>query len=466
YEPLHLCRVRRLGGSTGRQGWGAWCKTLCREDFKARSDIPYSGWPIKFEEMVPHYRRAFETCGFTDLDSEAWFEKPNGKTGEVGLEHAFLAPLNDFADGWKSLSDAGQQNLTLFYNATVTELHTEGTAEVVNSVEFSDGRRRHRLTPKVVVLATGGIENARLLLLSDRTHTRGLGNSRDLVGRFFMEHPRFRWGHITTGAQNTELVDLDPSEINRSGQGLPAEIVMRLRKGLVLSPSLREREGLLASRSWLQPVPEVGEGKGAIALREAGFWLAKGRQPAHPVKSFLTMARHPVDTARALSFYKGPSVRRLEAKNFCFNSIFEQAPQPDSYVTLSKKRDKLGRRQASLHWRINEQTRDTVRRTQTILADYLRGLGHKVDLTRSSGEDGEMVKASWVRHHMGTTRMSQSPSDGVVDTSLRVHGMHNLFIAGSSVFPTVGNDMPTLTAIALAHRLSDELEHLLDNQKV
>ena len=50
------------------------------------------------------------------------------------------------------------------------------------------------------------------------------------------------------------------------------------------------------------------------------------------------------------------------------------------------------------------------------------------------------------------------PSDGVVDANCRVHGMTNLYIAGSSVFPTVGNDMPTLTVVALAHRLADHLK--------
>jgi choline dehydrogenase-like flavoprotein len=61
-------------------------------------------------------------------------------------------------------------------------------------------------------------------------------------------------------------------------------------------------------------------------------------------------------------------------------------------------------------------------------------------------------------HHMGTTRMDSDPTKGVVDAKCRVHGISNLFVAGSSVFPTAGSDMPTITIVALALRLADELE--------
>ena len=63
-------------------------------------------------------------------------------------------------------------------------------------------------------------------------------------------------------------------------------------------------------------------------------------------------------------------------------------------------------------------------------------------------------------HHMGTTRISDDPVQGVVDANCRVHGVSNLFVAGSSVFPTGGTAPPTLTIVALALRLADHLREL------
>ena len=68
---------------------------------------------------------------------------------------------------------------------------------------------------------------------------------------------------------------------------------------------------------------------------------------------------------------------------------------------------------------------------------------------------------TWTWHHMGTTRMHRDPDQGVVDPDCRVHDLSNLFIAGSSVFPTAGRNVPTLTLVALAIRLGDHLKVVL-----
>jgi len=467
HEPLSICRVRRFGGSTGRRGWGGWCKPLNPEDFEARAHIPESGWPLGYDDLLPYYRRAYETCGFTRVElaqSHAW---PETASGDVQREQCFLAPRMDFADAWADppLRDCG--NLQVCYNATVTQICTEESAEVVNALEFSDGRRRLRISARLIVLATGGIENARLLLLSDAVHSGGIGNRNDLVGRYFMEHPRIRWGHVTLASTASALVDLDPTALNHhGGRHIPAEIVMRQRNGLVLSRALREREELLSSRSWLEPISERGEGQGADAVRNMGFWLLKGRQPPHLLREMRKTALHPVDAASALVFYKGPRAHRMRTHSFRFNSIFEQEPQYDSRVTLSDRRDRLGLRRVALDWQISSLTERTFERTQAILAGYLRNLGHTVDFTPWARGNPSAPAVGSVRHHMGTTRMSDTPNRGVVDPDCRVYGTRNLYIAGTSVFPTGGNDMVTLTAIAISHRIADRLERQLGDGAV
>ena len=72
-------------------------------------------------------------------------------------------------------------------------------------------------------------------------------------------------------------------------------------------------------------------------------------------------------------------------------------------------------------------------------------------------EDLILEGAGTLSHHMGTTRMHESPRMGVTDANCRVHGLQNLYVAGSSLFPCAGHQNPTLTIVALALRLADHL---------
>ncbi len=144
-----------------------------------------------------------------------------------------------------------------------------------------------------------------------------------------------------------------------------------------------------------------------------------------------------------------------------FITVMEQQPNPSSRVTLDASRDVLGLPRARLDWRLGGLEYRTLRRNQDIILASLSRLGLQCSLGAPCGAsdaDGAEPAPRWVWHHMGPTRMAISPRDGVVDPDCRVHGVRNLYIAGSSVFPTGGNDMPTLTIVALAHRLADHLK--------
>jgi choline dehydrogenase-like flavoprotein len=137
--------------------------------------------------------------------------------------------------------------------------------------------------------------------------------------------------------------------------------------------------------------------------------------------------------------------------------IAEQCPNPDSRVMLSRDVDPLGMPRAKLDWRTTELDRETVRRAAELLADELSGAGLlQIDKLLPSDE-GDALTPTWNWHHMGTTRMHEDNRRGVVDADCKVHGVGNLFVAGSSVFPTAGNHTPTLTIVALALRLADHL---------
>jgi choline dehydrogenase-like flavoprotein len=143
-------------------------------------------------------------------------------------------------------------------------------------------------------------------------------------------------------------------------------------------------------------------------------------------------------------------------------ALGEMAPNPESRVTLGETRDALGMRRVRMDWRLGELERRTaLEYARTVASELARlGLG-SYDLKQAAAlEDGK----AWVKmatdsyHHMGTTRMHENPRRGVVDVNGKMHGVANLFIAGSSIFPTAGAAPPTLTIVALALRLADHLK--------
>jgi hypothetical protein len=156
-----------------------------------------------------------------------------------------------------------------------------------------------------------------------------------------------------------------------------------------------------------------------------------------------------------------------QIKFFRFYNRIEQSPDPDSRMTLSASRDSLGKNRVQLDWRLSAIDRRSMKRANEIVRAELNraGLGNlKIAL------DGE--NASWPssltggHHHMGTTRMHVDPKGGVVNEDCRLHGTSNLFVAGSSVFPTSGCVNPTLTIVALAIRLADHVKRLMKQSNV
>jgi choline dehydrogenase-like flavoprotein len=140
----------------------------------------------------------------------------------------------------------------------------------------------------------------------------------------------------------------------------------------------------------------------------------------------------------------------------------EQAPDPDCRVMLGSERDALGLRRVQVDWKLSELERRSARKlVELIGSDFARlGVGRCRLEPWLTDEHVAMTSAlQETYHYMGTTRMSDDPASGVVDRQGAVHGMRNLFVAGSSVFPTGGQANPTLTLVALTLRLADHLKH-------
>jgi choline dehydrogenase-like flavoprotein len=144
---------------------------------------------------------------------------------------------------------------------------------------------------------------------------------------------------------------------------------------------------------------------------------------------------------------------------FELETVIEPIPNYDSRVTLSSARDRLGQNKVEVDWQLTERDKRHFILLRKLLTGEMTRQG-VLQFIREPVDPEEIwpknIVGCW--HHMGTTRMDSDPTKGVVDANCRVHGISNLFVAGSSVFPTVGSDMPTITIVALALRLAGELK--------
>jgi choline dehydrogenase-like flavoprotein len=429
-EYLTYSRLRYFGGSTNH--WAGWCRPLDASDFERRSWVPNSGWPISRETLEPWYRRASETCEIPAFADDPPLPGAGARAPyalddrRVATRLIHIGPPTRFGERYRDeILEAS--NIRVFLDANVVALHARESGSALDriAVRTHDGRR-FSVRPRGTVLAAGAIENARLLLLSNHEQPEGLGNHHDQVGRYFMDHPFVeragRWWVTAppdTGGQPADLYRRHGPSPTASG---------RARGVIVVAEGVREQEQLL---------------HGMVQIEDYWRWKTG---PLDKAVAHVTGA-----VAGLGSGERGQRV--VSATLLC---VGEQSPNPDSRVTLAEERDRLGLRKAQLDWQLTELDARSVRRTVEITADALgRALAGRARILVS--ERRPWPETTGRSHHMGTTRMHDDPRRGVVDADCRVHGLANLWIAGSSVFPTCGYANPTLTLVALAHRLADHL---------
>ncbi|MCC2666023.1 MAG: oxidoreductase, partial [Geminicoccaceae bacterium] len=227
---------------------------------------------------------------------------------------------------------------------------------------------------------------------------------------------------------------------------------------LGLEPDVQAAEQLANVAIQLRPrMPSPGE----KSLQRIWYSLKQGRYPDE-------LARHLQRVLADLGPISDVVGHKLSQRLFgvddygallALRSVGEQVPNPDSRITLGDTTDALGLPKVRIDWRLSELDRLTLRRAGELLAEGVGRLGLGRVQLDVSGEDGaEPTFIEWGYHHIGTTRMDDDPKRGVVDRNCRLHVAANLYVAGSSVFPTSGGGTPTITLVALALRLADHLK--------
>jgi choline dehydrogenase-like flavoprotein len=450
-------RFRAYGG-TGAH-WAGICPRLGPMDVDGAGMHP--PWPVSLQELEPWFAEAETLLAvpLPDREAEAW-------AGRIGRAPDLGPALRSVILPIAARRDVGRHLLETF--RTAPDVHVALRADVTGIETDAEGRRveglcvalpggrRVRVRARAHVLAAGGVENARLLLLSDDRVRGGLGNGHDQVGRVFMDHVYCYAGHLEPG-----------SAAQAQGPHIVAHFAdLATRRGAIaayaLTDAIRQAEGLNGAaaffmhRAAYQLHPDY-DGPGGGALTHFAEILRGERiaDRSTPGKGG-ALLRHAPSAARLLLRHAAHGLR--PETRIALRMQIEATPRSDSRVTLGETRDRLGRRRARVDWRIAEADGRGAARLWEALAEAIRARGVGELVGEAPGRDGRWpASATGGKHHMGTTRMSERPAEGVLDRDCRVHGMENLFVAGSSVFPTGGWANPTLTAVALALRLAERL---------
>lgn len=411
--PIRDSRLRYFGGTTNH--WGGWCRPLDRVDVEGTGD----SWPLSYDDLRSYFSRAARICelpspdfdgdalaGFSGLTLIDWQD-------DDPFENKFFrhSPPTRFGERYREeIGQAENVRCILGANAVAMTM-AGGAAQELTVATFA--RNAFTVGARCYVLAMGGIENARFLLhTGNDTAGSELGNSGDLLGRCFADHFGYTPGYLL--AQDNLTYDLTFVD----GHGITPLISVK---------DAAVRDG---------------------AFTNCAILLLPNASPGLIGPGYLD---NPLIAAPLGTGYLKYTVRMICAPS----------PNLDSRIMLSDATDPLGMRQVELDWRIGDRDLDGPLLAAETLARVVgaRQIG-RLQVNRRP-DPLVAYRTTPGMHHLGTTRMSDHPADGVVDSDCRVHGTDNLYVAGSSVFPTFGFANPTLTIIVLALRLAETMEQSL-----
>ncbi len=451
---IHGGRVRTVGGATTL--WAGQALPLFDIDFAKRDWVPYSGWPIDKGLLEPFYRRAEDVMQIPHVtnDARSWPAKAQATYSDqfVGYFSQFTSTPS-FSQKYRE-SLAAAPNIQLITHANVTSLQANSQASSLDRVEVrSLDAHRISVSARFFIVCCGGIESARLLLASNSVQKTGVGNARDVVGRFFQDHPG-----VALPVRPLEKKRFDATYNSARKNNVRYSIKV------VASEALQQRERMLHIGGEIY-YPSTEDNPVAAAKDLVKILRQPARLREFP-SVLARVARRPHSVVAALyRFYLHGTPPSVGSTTPYIGFGGEQQPNPDSRLTLSDEVDVLGMPRSALHWRLTENDSYSMSTYIKALAGEWKRLGiAAVDLDqlpimgREKGEHGGYVDAS---HHMGTTRMGTDLATSVVDANCQVHGYDNLYIGSSSVFPTGGFSNPTLTVLALCLRIGDRLKKQL-----
>jgi GMC oxidoreductase len=476
---LHRYRHRRFGGTT--VVWGGRCAPFDPSDFERRPYVRYSGWPVSRATLDPYYARAHSYCELGEysystgeaLPAQAGVMIPSLVSEEISQDWLWrFSPPTNFGKTYLARLRRAT-DVVVYLHANCLKLVPSQSADTIDHLVVSSlGMNRFTVKPRRLILAVGGLEAARLLLLSKERHPGGIGNQHDLVGRFYGSHLTGDAGEVQFTGPNGRIGygyerTVDGVYCHRTLSLLPAAQhvhgLLNMRVSLSHAPpeDPAHRNGVLsamylAKRFFAHKIPP--EYNAALASTGYHRVLEHIGNVVTDLRSLgpfiLTWTRR-----RLLSRRQLPSVAFRSPRNtYTLHFDAEQSPNPESRVTLAEAKDVFGLPRLRVDWRFQDHDIDCAIKSLRLIGAALKHSGAGRITPPADGLDQAVRRQTHVgSHHLGTARMGADASTGVVDADCRVFGIDNLFIASSAVFPTTSFANPTLTILALTIRLADHL---------
>jgi choline dehydrogenase-like flavoprotein len=495
HAPLSIAVRRQLGGTSVI--WGGRCVPYDPIDFQQRPNLPDSRWPITYEDVQPYVARATE-----------WFKAGRPVYDLRDIPHLSPELVPGLIDGDVRTTDLERWSLpTNFGKVYREQLRRSPTVRVLSGLTcvaiecLPESRTADRLACRTldgrsvtvrarhIVVAAGGLQSTRLLMNSTGPAGGQLGNHSGHLGRWYQAHLEGIIADIafSTPPQATSF------RYERDVDGV------YVRRRFTFTPEFIQQEQLPNIAGWLAnpQLPNAVHGNARLSLtylmlmspighvfapEAQRLSLSGTRIPGAPygiserspygahVKNLL---RNPVDAARFVADFgvkrvlyrgrKAPGFFVYSPTNrYPFQYHGEHLPHRDSRVTLSDAVDALGMPRLDIDLRFTDEDFDGVVRAHEHWDTHLRkaGVGQLEFLTDVPREEVR-ARSGGGFHQVGTTRMAADPDDGVVDENLRVHGVHNVFVASSSTFVTSGQANSTFMVVAFAVRLAEHLSGLL-----
>ncbi|VAW03015.1 Glucose-methanol-choline (GMC) oxidoreductase:NAD binding site, partial [hydrothermal vent metagenome] len=453
YFELTETRFRVLGGNSQR--WAGWCRPIDPADFEARPWVADSGWPFSADTLAPYFDRAHEVC---QVDSPSYeleevsalvpqLYQPPFVSDDVRAVMWTHSPPTRFGSVYRSeLEDA--QNTTVHLGATVINL--DGTnPKHVPSVTVRTEHTTYVVKANTFILTLGGLETPRLLLTSTDAVESGYGNQNDVVGRYFMEHPHLLCGtvRVDQSGQSRPIV----ATLDKGLGGIRARMALQRPAGdvkfaLALSPELQRKHRLLNGSVHYTVVHHARTESSAI--KSLRLVVGNLRSPVRMFRQVRDGAIPGGLGTHVRNILRGiPEVTKVVVNNVLRKprgiGIFaqaEQSPNRESRVLIDANSvDRYGVPTLVLDWRLRDQDKDSIRRTQELVSEYLVNAGvGPIEPADWLSSDGWGPDLGGGHHHMGTARMGVDPATSVVDANCRIHGSENVYVGDSSVLPSNG----------------------------
>ncbi|SDN55104.1 FAD-dependent oxidoreductase [Geodermatophilus sp. DSM 45219] len=475
HAPFSVTTRLGLGGTSWV--WGGRCVPFEATGLARRDHVPFSGWPLTRADVAPFEQRAADhlDCGSAEFHTDPVDGWDESLVHTTQRERWSRRPAVARRLGARVRAHPG---VSVLPDATVTDVVLDPHGAAVRHVRVRRDGGETTVAARAYVLACGGVATTRLLLNARRTCPAAFGEPAGALGRFYM-------GHLTGSIAD---IVLDRPEDFADWGLVRAEDGVAVRRRFTLSERAQRDHRLLDTAFYLANLPfsDARHGNGALSLfslvlaAPGGLWrlVARAetrrrnarwqaldwrahrrnltRRPHRVVRDVGAVVRLRLRDPRRREQF----VLRTDTGTYALRYHAEQVPDPDSRITLNHRTGSDGRPGIDVDLRYSSQDVDSVLRAHALLDGQLRanGLGRLV-YRHPAGELAAAVRDQTMDgyHQLGTTRMSSDPRDGVVDADCRVHGVADLYVASTSVFPAGGEANPTFMAVTLAVRLAHHL---------